>query len=217
MDFMTFDHKAHHASLASADFEGAAKLFFTQADMDRLQRIGRANPEVLDMASMEKAFVGNQVNISLLITEASYSLADSHQINELIGNNFGISYYGRSPMILAVAGVLFDDYRQQNKKLLMALYKNVLRLSQVAAIGAMPNIEFLQCIVQGAFLNLGLSENSSAADQISVNFQMLVFNMYKFDPRNTGSKSAMVSFNERLHLTPEQLKAVVESRHKQES
>lgn len=195
MDF--FQHGMTQ-SLSSPDFSGAAKIFLTESDRAWLAQ--NASSYGLDTRLIEDAINADYVDLNLLINSVSFAEADLSQVDEYIGDSFHVSYFGRSPISLAVSGGVFDDYSQVYKHRLTRLYQQLFRVSRVARYGVVPNIEFVRCVVQGAFLNLNISENSSAQDRLDVSFNLLVFNMYMFNPDNTGTKRSHVIFNERIKL-----------------
>ncbi len=180
-------------SINTDDMSGAAKMFITEVDRNFLKK--NARDLGLDTQFINEVIRESYIDIDLIITSASHSESDFNRIDTYIGDSFGIHYYGRSPIMLTFGGVLLDDFGQIQKYRLTKLYQDLFRITRVARIGVVPNIEFAKCVVQGPLMNLSLAESSSAEDRINVSFNLLVANFYIFNESNAANTQSSIVFN----------------------
>lgn len=183
-------------SISEDEITGAAKFFITEADYSFLKK--NARDLGMDPKLVGDIITDKNIDIDLIITSASHSEADINKIDPAVGDSFGIHYYGRSPISLQLTGVLIDDYSQAQKKKLITLYEQLFRLSKVARYGVVPNIEFAKCVAQGALTNLSVSDSSQNEDRTDISINMLVVNLFIYNPSNSGETKSTVIFNSEL-------------------
>lgn len=166
-----------------SDFTGAASIFVTEADYIALQNL---SPTLVDQTIVRSFFNEGFFDLDLVIESANFQYADFHRLDEELGDTFSIHYYGKSPIMLMVSGRMFDLAGNGAKHALMAMYRDIFRLSKVAKYKIVPNLEFIGCIASGSLLNLSISENSQSDDILSITFQFLINNLYYSSPDNPG-------------------------------
>lgn len=156
----------------TADFEGAAHLFFLGADYERLRSL-----DILSSYLMQNVVLSDRIVLNLLITGVNFTYADFDSLDPHIGDTFSHHFFGKSPIQLNVKAQLIDTAEGFGKAEFTELYKKVFRISAVAKNKVAPILSCIGCMAKGAFLNAQITENSNNWETLSVNFEFLVFNM----------------------------------------
>ena len=134
-------------------------------------------------------FTGGYLAVNLFLTEVTFQLAEKSSVTPHFGDKFSIYYFGKSPIALQAVGFIINPYDDSHKVGLVSAYKHLLRLGAVATMGIGPYLSFLGYHVEGAMLNLKMSESASQEGIIQVNFDWLVTTLDIKSPDNTTELS----------------------------
>lgn len=188
---LKFEYDARQIS--TGDFEGAASIFLRDSDFEKLKQI-HSEYSIMEGNKLPDLFKEGVLDINLVINNASYNYKDYNQIFPNIGNNFYHFFYGKSPMILNLQGLVFNTEGRKGAPEFSALYKYVLRLTMVARTKIMPFIHFKNCIVGGAFLSMNKIENANILDYINFTSQVLVFRLEYFNNDNKNKTQTSITY-----------------------
>ena len=180
-------------SISTSDFEGAANIFLTSSEVERLNEV-YTKFSVMEHSNLPSYFPDGEMKIDMVISNASYNYKDHNQLLPVIGDTFYHFFYGKSPMTLGLQGVVFDVKGPKAITDFKDIYKYLLRISMVAKTGIIPKIMFKNCIVSGAFLSLQTSHNSETYDHATFEAKVLVFKLDYENMENEGQASS-VSIN----------------------
>ena len=119
-------------------------------------------------------------DIDMVIQNISINIQEHIQIQDQVGDSFGLACFGKSPLVATISGVLIDTHVNFGKQFLIDAYKNKLRISAAARTGRIPTVRFLDSILRGPFIDMRVSEDINSEDTIIVVFSMLVMSLTTF-------------------------------------
>lgn len=128
-------------------------------------------------AIYEEIFADKPLNIDLFIRNVDFRLEEHIQVSPHVGDTFGITCFGKAPLIATFSGILADTQITFGKQYLVDAWKNRLRLTAVARRGKIPVIKYENMAYQGPFLKMRITEDSKSEDSIIVVLEMLVTQM----------------------------------------
>jgi hypothetical protein len=121
--------------------------------------------------------VNGYLIVNLVITDISHSSLEKVKIDPQMGDKFSVHYYGKSPVVLQITGVILNPYDDSHKAGMVSVYRYLLRLSKVVEMQIRPALTYLGNTVTGAMLNMNTSEQAMQEGIINISFDWLVFNM----------------------------------------
>ena len=105
-------------------------------------------------------------------------------------------FYGKSPLVLRLQGVIFNTSGYKGAPEFSLLYKYLLRLSMVTKTHIVPNIEFRNCIASGAFLSMNKTQTSQEMDHVKFNAEVLTFRLDYTNSENKNNNSVNIRYFE---------------------
>lgn len=115
--------------------------------------------------------------VDLFIQDIALSPAEHIQLDKHMGNTFSIVAFGKAPLVATLSGVLVDTPITCGRAALTELYIGALRLEAVARSGLLPTLAFLNAVLHGPLVSLGLEESAASEDTLRVSMDMLVFTL----------------------------------------
>jgi hypothetical protein len=179
---MKIDNFIHGTPFQQTEFkdlnspEGPVRLFYTTDSLERLRGYWAAqdipNSDATEACFSDGYFMGN-----LWVSQVSTSIAEKSLIEPHMKDSASIHFFGKSPAVLSIQGILIHPYDGTHKQAMTLAYQNAFRLYTVARSGAVPNLSFTGYIVPGAMLKMTLAESSEVDRVIQVSFEWLVFKL----------------------------------------
>jgi len=181
IDLLSRSYSSSNYEIEEGDALG--RLFLDAGDLVKAKAYVDAQeaPVAVDPFSF---LVNGYLITNLLFTAASFQLAEKSKLSPHFGDSFAIHYFGKSPVLLNVTGVLLNPYDDSHKAGLVSTYKYLFRLQAVAAAGTAPCISFLGYTSRGAMINLKLMESAEHTGVIQVSFDWMVFELHAMSADN---------------------------------
>lgn len=117
---------------------------------------------------------GEVPGLDLFINNVQIMAEEIIQKNEHVSDVFSVTCFGKSPMRVVYTGRLADYQRNYGKNAMINIWKNRIRLAAVARRGILPLVLFNGHILEGPFISLRITENSTSADTLIIVLTQLV-------------------------------------------
>jgi len=153
--------------------KGVARIFYTETDLVVAKTALGTTPILSPMTY----FTNGYFIVNLLINQVNVTIAEKSVITPQMGDKFSAHFFGKSPSVLQVTGVILNPYNDTHRAGMMSAYQHLFRLKQVALMGVAPKLSFVGCTVPGAMLSLQITEQSTMEGSLLVQFDWLVFNI----------------------------------------
>lgn len=108
-----------------------------------------------------------------LLTNVDVSFSEKVQVNEVFGDSEVVYYFGRSPVMFNLSGLLFDDVDNNWFYKFMVTYWSVLRGTQLAKNHQLAQINLPNMTVIGTISALSYSQDASRDTDIRFNMQFI--------------------------------------------
>lgn len=182
----------------SADFQGAAHIFFLSSDYEKLKSLNLLSPHL-----SEKVVLSDRIILNMLVTGTDFQYADFDTLEAHVGDTFSHHFFGKSPIQINIKAKLCDTAGGFGKAELLELYHKVLRITAVAKYKIPPIFNCIGGMAKGAFLNLQVTENSQNWETLNISFEFLVFNMKFTDKVSIDYNNAMNVWNASKSVSPQ--------------
>ena len=175
---------------------GAARLFWSRSDIDRLDYLFRSGRITLTHDALESfEFGSGDMLFDLIINRASFTSEEFTKLQPFIGETFGQTFFGSMVPTLTVGGHLLETYNNKQKKAFTEWYREAFRINACAHNKIAPSLLIKDTIYKLGLFDMSLSENGNNSEIIDVSFNSLVFSVYQFD----GSENSKGAFQSLEH------------------
>lgn len=111
--------------------------------------------------------------IQFLLQSVSYNIQEKSQIMHTFGSSEAVYFYGRSPVMVQLTGLIVDDLDNDHFAKFLGLYHKFLRGSRASeeysyVTLSLPNIEFV-----GSFMGISIQQNSDRDTDVTFSAQFL--------------------------------------------
>ena len=184
---MEYKDKLYQAprSFTTNSIDEAAGIFIPASDISRVKSL-------YDEGSIE--LPGPMYNketgmfyFDLIITRVQERFLEFDKIEPYIGEVFSHTFYGKSPVVHNLQGILLETKNNNAKHYLLSAYINIFKLSQVAKNGIAPVLYFNDTFTTGAFTSLNLTEDSQNSETIMMNADFLVLSSFYYSGESVGA------------------------------
>lgn len=108
-----------------------------------------------------------------LLTDVQCSMNEKVQITEVFGDNFVSYFFGRSPTVFTLSGMLFDDVDNEWFPNFLEVYDKFIRGTQLARKSVLLEISLPNVIIVGAITSFSYSQNAARDTDIPFNMQII--------------------------------------------
>ena len=125
--------------------------------------------------------------LDIIVQTIAYSIKETIQVDESIGNTFSILPLGMGPMTISISGAVVDTGKTYGKDYFMDYYRNYLRMEAVARRGKMPIYVLPHMAIYGAAVNLVFSETGASEDVVFFTLTLAISKIIISDGTNNAS------------------------------
>ena len=184
---MEYKDKLYHParSFTTNIIDTAARLFIPASDISKIQSL--YDEGAIDLPGPMYNKEEGMFFFDLILTRVHERFLEFEKIEPYIGEVFSHTFYGKSPVIHNLQGILVETKNNNAKHYLLSAYINIFKLSQVAKNGIAPVLYFNDTFTTGAFLSLNLTEDSQNSEAIIFNADFLVLSSFYYSGESVGA------------------------------
>lgn len=120
-----------------------------------------------------KAMTSDEGYTNFLLTDVQVGFSEKVQVMETFGDTEVAYYFGKSPVVFTLSGLLFDDIDNDWFTKFLRLYTNVMRGTELARRYELIQVILPNMEIIGSVMNMSYSENSQRDTDIPFSFQVL--------------------------------------------
>lgn len=110
---------------------------------------------------------------NFLLTDVQVGYSEKVQVMEVFGDSEVAYYFGKSPVVFTLSGLLFDDIDNDWFTKFQRLYTNVMRGTELARRYELIQVVLPNMEIIGSAMNMSYSQNSQRDTDIPFSFQVL--------------------------------------------